>query len=227
MISFTHVCKSFGNKEALSDVTFSARQGEIIGLLGPNGAGKTTSMRLIVGYLTPTSGTITVDNLSPSEKRYELSGKIGYLPENNPLYGEMKVLEYLAFISSIKNENELSSIIDSVGLNDVLQKKIEELSRGYKQRVGLAASLMGNPEILILDEPTSGLDPLEQEKIRQLIKKFGKRKTIIFSTHILSEIEAIADKVIIINAGKLVYQGIKPKGKGAVEKLFRKVVKIT
>lgn len=227
MISFLHVTKRFGTKNALSDLTFTAKQGEIIGLLGPNGAGKTTSMRLIVGYLTPTSGSITVNNLSPSEKRYELSCKIGYLPENNPLYGEMKVFEYLTFISSIKNENKLSSIIDSVGLSDVLQKKIEELSRGYKQRVGLAASLMGNPEILILDEPTSGLDPIEQEKIRQLIKKFGKQKTIIFSTHILSEIEAIADKILIINAGKLVYQGIKPKGKGAVERLFKKVVKIT
>jgi len=225
MISFSHVFKSYGTKTALSDLTFTAKQGEIIGLLGPNGAGKTTTMRLLVGYLAPTSGTITVNNLSPSKQRFELSNKIGYLPENNPLYSEMKVVEYLSFVSSLKKEGDISVIVDSVGLTDVLNKKIEELSRGYKQRVGLAVALMGNPEILVLDEPTSGLDPIEQEKIRELIQKFGKRKTIIFSTHILSEIEAIADKIIIINEGKLVYQGAKPKGKGAVEKLFKKVVK--
>lgn len=224
MILFSHVNKIFGTNTALSDLTFSAKQGDIIGLLGPNGAGKTTTMRLLVGYLTPTKGTITINNRVPSAKRYELSKIIGYLPENNPLYTEMKVFEYLTFISSIKKEKNMSEIIDSVGLKDVLYKKIEELSRGYKQRVGLSVALMGNPEILVLDEPTSGLDPIEQEKIRQLIKKFGKRKTIIFSTHILSEIEAIADKIIIINESKLMYQGIKPKGKGAVEKLFKKVI---
>ncbi|PIY72403.1 multidrug ABC transporter ATP-binding protein [Candidatus Roizmanbacteria bacterium CG_4_10_14_0_8_um_filter_33_9] len=227
MIAFSHVNKIFGTKTAISDLTFTAKQGEIIGLLGPNGAGKTTTMRLLVGYLIPTKGTITVNDLSPYQQRYELSRKIGYLPENNPLYGEMKVVEYLSFISSIKKEKNVKSIIDSIGLSEVMQKKIEELSRGYKQRVGLAAALMGAPEILVLDEPTSGLDPIEQEKIRDLIKKFGKQKTIIFSTHILSEIETIADKIIIINEGKLVYQGVKPKGKGAVEKLFKKVVKIT
>ena len=225
MISFSHVFKSYGTKTALSDLSFTAKQGEIIGLLGPNGAGKTTTMRLLVGYLAPTSGAITVNNLSPLKQRYELSNKIGYLPENNPLYVEMKVMEYLTFISSLKKDGDVSTIIASVGLKEVLDKKIEELSRGYKQRVGLACALIGDPEILVLDEPTSGLDPIEQEKIRELIKKFGKRKTIIFSTHILSEIEAIADKIIIINEGKLVYQGIKPKGKGAVEKLFKKVVK--
>jgi ABC-2 type transport system ATP-binding protein len=225
MISFSHVFKSFGAKTALSDLTFTAKQGEIIGLLGPNGAGKTTTMRLLVGFLKPTAGVITVNNLSPNTQRINLSKIIGYLPENNPLYTDMKVDEYLFFISSLKNEKDVQVIIDSVGLYDVLHKKIEELSRGYKQRVGLAAALMGSPEIIILDEPTSGLDPIEQEKIRQLIKKFGVRKTIIFSTHILSEIEAIADKIIIINEGKSVYQGLKPKGKGAVEKLFKKVIK--
>lgn len=227
MISFSHVSKTFGTKIAVSDLSFAAKKGEIIGLLGPNGAGKTTSMRLIVGYLTPTSGTITVNNLSPSQKRYELSCKIGYLPENNPLYTEMKVNEYLLFIASLKKEKNVESIVNSVGLSEVMSKKVEELSRGYKQRVGLAAALMGSPEILILDEPTSGLDPIEQEKIRDLIKKFGKLKTIIFSTHILSEIEAIADKIIIINEGTLVYQGVKPKGKGSVEKLFKKTVSQT
>ncbi|MBI4226264.1 ABC transporter ATP-binding protein [Candidatus Roizmanbacteria bacterium] len=217
--------KIFKNKTAVDNISFTAKEGEIIGFLGPNGAGKTTTMRLILGYLTPTEGKISVDNLDPLEQRIDVLKKIGYLPENNPLYQEMKVTEYLQFIASVKNIDGFIEIASQVGLSEVLSSKIEELSRGYKQRVGLAAALTGNPSILILDEPTSGLDPLEQEKIRNLIKKLARAKTIIFSTHILSEVEDVANRLIIIDKGRIVFDGKKPKGKGAVEKLFKKLVK--
>lgn len=226
MIVLNGVTKTFNKNNAVTNLSFKTKEGEIIGFLGPNGAGKTTTMRLILGYLAPTSGKIMIDNLDPSNDRITLLKKIGYLPENNPLYSEMTVHEYLEFISSAKNAQNLESIINSVGLIDVTNKKIEQLSRGFKQRVGLAAALLGNPEILVLDEPTSGLDPIEQEKIRILIKKMSKRKTIIFSTHILSEIEDIANRVIIINHGQIVFDGDKPRGRGAVEKLFKKLIKV-
>jgi ABC-2 type transport system ATP-binding protein len=225
MISLESVTKKFNNKTAVRDLTFSARSGEIIGFLGPNGAGKTTTMRLLLGYLLPTSGSVKVDNLHPVIDRIELLKKVGYLPENNPLYQEMRVSEYLRFISDIKETKGYEKVSKEVGLQDVLNSKIEELSRGYKQRVGLAAALLGDPELLILDEPTSGLDPIEQDKIRMLIKKLAKKKTIIFSTHILSEIEDIATRLIIIDQGKLIYDGKKPAGRGNVEKLFKRLIK--
>lgn len=225
MIFVTGATKKFGSKIAVNNISFKAKQGEIIGFLGPNGAGKTTTMRLLVGYLTADTGKILIDNLSPCNNRILVLKKIGYLPENNPLYQEMTVEEYLDFITRVKGEPNYQQIINGVGLKDVLTTKIEELSRGFKQRVGLAAALIGNPEILILDEPTSGLDPLEQEKIRDLIKKIAKRKTIIFSTHILSEVEAVATGLIIIDKGRIVYDDVKPKGRGGVEKLFKKLVK--
>lgn len=225
MISLALVTKKFGGKLAVDKISFKTKEGEIIGFVGPNGAGKTTTMRLILGYLQPTHGTITIDGLNPIKKRLAVLKKIGYLPENNPLYGEMKTNEYLEFIADIKGEKDWQTIVNQVGLSEVLNQKIEELSRGYKQRVGLAAAMLGDPPILILDEPTSGLDPLEQEKIRKLIKKIAKRKTIIFSTHILSEVEDVATKLIIIDRGKIVYDGVKPKGRGKVEGLFKKLVK--
>ncbi|OGK09347.1 hypothetical protein A2767_03895 [Candidatus Roizmanbacteria bacterium RIFCSPHIGHO2_01_FULL_35_10] len=225
MILLSSVSKKFKNKTAVDNISFKAKEGEIIGFLGPNGAGKTTTMRLILGYLSPTEGKVTIDNLDPIEERIEVLKKTGYLPENNPLYQEMKVSEYLQFIASIKNSVNYLETAIQVGLDDVLNSKIDELSRGYKQRVGLAAALLGEPSILILDEPTSGLDPLEQEKIRKLIKKIARSKTIIFSTHMLSEVEDIASRLIIIDKGSIVYDGKKPKGKGAVEKLFKKLVK--
>lgn len=226
MISLSSVTKKFKNKTAVRNITLKAKEGEIIGFLGPNGAGKTTTMRLILGYLSPTSGQVLVFNKNPLEKRIETVKRIGYLPENNPLYPDMQVKEYLGFIKVIKNDlNSIEGIANEVGLQDAMSSKIEELSRGYKQRVGLASALIGNPNILILDEPTSGLDPIEQEKIRELIKKTAKKKTVIFSTHILSEVEDIATRIVIINKGEIVYDGNKPKGKGAVEKLFRKVIK--
>ncbi len=225
MIVVSSLSKIFEKTIAVDGVSFKTKEGEIIGFLGPNGAGKTTTMRLLTGYLKSTSGKVSINNLDPIKNRLEVLKNIGYLPENNPLYLEMKVSEYLEFVSQVKGEKNIEQITKEVGLDEVINKKIEELSRGYKQRVGLAAALCGNPKILILDEPTSGLDPLEQEKIRDLIKKLAKRKTIIFSTHILSEVEDIASRLIIINKGKIVYDGVKPKGKGAVEKLFKKVVK--
>jgi ABC-2 type transport system ATP-binding protein len=225
MINLSSVTKTFGEKKAVDNIFFKAKKGEIIGFLGPNGAGKTTTMRLILGYLKPSEGEILVDNYNPIKDRVAVVKKIGYLAENNPLYPEMKVREYLQFIASVKKDDSWEKIAEAVGLTEVLGKKIEELSRGFKQRVGLAAALLGDPKILILDEPTSGLDPLEQEKMRVLIKKLGKEKTIIFSTHILSEVEDVASRLIIINQGKIVYDGVKPKGKGAVEKFFKKVVK--
>lgn len=224
MIVLNSVTKRFGEKNVVNRVSFEAKQGEIIGFLGPNGAGKTTTMRLILGYLIPTEGTVTINGLNPIEQRITVLKQIGYLPENNPLYAEMKVKEYLQFVAEVK-ETDIFSVVERVGLEDVLNTKIEELSRGFKQRVGLAAALIGNPEILVLDEPTSGLDPLEQEKIKNLIIKIAKNKIIIFSTHILSEVEAVATKLMIIDRGVLVYKGVKPKGKGAVEKLFRKLIK--
>lgn len=224
MILVKNLTKKFDAKKAVDDISFSIKEGEIVGFLGPNGAGKTTTMRLLLGYLFPTQGAITVNNLDPQKNRIAILNQAGYLPENNPLYSEMKVKEYLEFIAAIKNENNIENIMTDVGLTDMKEEKIEELSRGFKQRVGLAAALIGNPDILILDEPTTGLDPLEQEKIRDLIKKL-KRKIIIFSTHILSEAEDIATKLIIINQGKIVYDGAKPKGKGRVEKLFKKLIK--
>jgi ABC-2 type transport system ATP-binding protein len=229
MISLSSVTKRFGpptgGVTAVNTVNFKAQTGEIIGFLGPNGAGKTTTMRLILGYLYPTEGKILVNDSDPLENRIELLKQVGYLPENNPLYQEMGVSEYLNFISAVKGADGISEVVSHVGLQEVLSKKIEELSRGFKQRVGLAAALLGNPDILILDEPTSGLDPLEQEKIKNLIKGLAKKKTVIFSTHILSEVEDVATKLIIINKGKIVYDGAKPKGSGAVGKLFKKLIK--
>jgi len=227
MIVLSSVTKKFRHKTAVDHIQLKTKEGEIIGFLGPNGAGKTTTMRLLLGYLKPTEGTVAIDRLNPTTDRIDVLKKVGYLPENNPLYGEMKVDEYLRFICEVKkvSYDEIDDVADDVNLADVLNTKIEELSRGYKQRVGLAAALIGNPQLLILDEPTSGLDPLEQDKIRSLIKKMSKKKTIIFSTHILSEVEDIANRLVIINRGKIVYDNAAPRGRGAVEKLFKKLVK--
>ena len=225
MIEVKGLVKKFPAKTAVAKISFKIKTGEIVGFLGPNGAGKTTTMRLLLGYLFPSEGEISINGLNPDKDRIALLKKSGYLPENNPLYQEMKVKEYLAFIAGIKEVTDYSGIIRAVNLEDVQETKIEALSRGFKQRVGLAAALIGNPEVLVLDEPTSGLDPLEQEKIRQLIKKLSQQKTIIFSTHILSEVEDVATRLIILHQGKIVYDGDRPKGKGAVEKLFKKLVK--
>jgi len=228
MIKLSKVSKLFGSTTAVDSLTFSAKNGDIIGFLGANGAGKTTTMRLILGLLKPTDGDIKLFDFDPIKHRIDLMGRVGYLPENNPLYLEMKVKEYLEFIlksKNLKDNSEIKSVAGDVGISDRMEFKIEELSRGYRQRVGLAAALLGGPDILILDEPTSGLDPIEQDKIKKLIKNAAKKKIVIFSTHILSEVEDVANRLIIIDKGGAVYDGKKPAKKGGVEKLFRKLVK--
>lgn len=226
MICVKAVSKIFGHKKALKNISFEVKDREIIGLLGPNGAGKTTTMRLIVGYVRPTTGLISVNGKNPIDERMDVVRTTGYLPENNPLYQEMKTEEYLQFIAEMKGSifEKDDALYAHTGIEDVLSSRIDTLSRGYKQRVGLTAALLGNPSVLILDEPTSGLDPIEQDKIRKLIKVLGKKKTIILSTHILSEIEDVATRLIIINKGSIVYDGEKPKRKGSIETLFKKLV---
>ena len=227
MISFENVTKQFGNHVAVNKVSFSANRGDIIGFVGANGAGKTTTMRLLLGYLFPSSGTITINSISPQENRVSVTKIVGYLPENNPLPQDMKVREYIEFIGSVKHASlsQIKSLIQEIGLDKVLFSKIGNLSRGFKQRVGLISALIGNPPIFILDEPTSGLDPLEQEKIRKLICRMSKQKIVLFSTHILSEVEEVANRLIIIHEGSIQYDGKKPTGKGAVEKLFKQKVR--
>lgn len=224
MITVSSVTKTFGEKKAVVDLSFEIKTGEVVGFLGVNGAGKTTTMRMITGILRPTSGTVAVDGHVPVDEHVTVAHKIGYLPENNPLYPDMKVSEYLQFIRDVKGRGGYREIAEKVSITEVLDRKIETLSRGYRQRVGLAAALIGDPTILILDEPTSGLDPIEQDRIRALIAELAVHKIIVFSTHILSEVEDIATRIIIIHHGAKVYDGPKPSGRGAVEKLFKQKV---
>jgi ABC-2 type transport system ATP-binding protein len=200
--------KIYGEQKAVDDISFSAAKGEIVGFLGPNGAGKSTTMKIITGYLLADAGTATVCGIDVKDQPLETKKKIGYLPEANPLYNDMYVREYLDFIAGvheIKNKKErIEEVITTVGLTPESKKKIGQLSKGYKQRVGLAAALIHNPEVLILDEPTTGLDPNQIIEIREVIKQLGQNKTILFSSHILQEVEAICDRVVIINKGKLV-----------------------
>lgn len=227
MISLTHVTKQFGIKTAVSDVSFVTKPGDIVGFVGPNGAGKTTTMRLIAGLLLPTSGSVTVFEKNPIHNRMTVLSRLGYLPENNPLPLDMTVEEYLSFIAQVKKERNLAKVVLDLHIDDVLNKRIEQLSRGYRQRVGLAAALCGNPDVLLLDEPTSGLDPIEQDVIKEYIAKLAKKRTILFSTHILSEIEDVATRLLMIHNGTILFDGVKPKGKGAVDSLFKKLIKKT
>lgn len=207
MIEVDNVSKLFGNFRAVDGISFSIQTGEIVGLLGPNGAGKTTTMRMISGFLEPDSGTVKIDGLDVLKNPVETKRKIGYMPESAPMYSDMIVADYLKYIAEIENQNpaEKCRELDEVcGLKEVMHKNIGELSRGNRQRVGLAHALMGNPEILILDEPTSGLDPNQVLEVRSLIKQIGKTHTVIISTHILSEVEMLCGRVIIISGGKKV-----------------------
>jgi ABC-2 type transport system ATP-binding protein len=225
MIELSKVYKRFGIKIVVSDLSFKVQPGDIVGFVGPNGAGKTTTMRLITGYLKPTEGKVKVFDKNPIADRLSVLPRLGYLPENNPLPADMTVAEYLTFIAEVKKETQIEKIVQELNIDDVYDKKIEQLSRGYKQRVGLAAALCGKPDILLLDEPTSGLDPIEQDVIKDLIIKLAKKRIIVFSTHVLSEIEDVATRVLIINKGSLLFDGVKPKGKGSVETLFKKLIK--
>jgi ABC-2 type transport system ATP-binding protein len=207
MINVAGISKNFGDVRAVDNVTFSVNDGEITGLLGPNGAGKTTTLRMLTCYLKPDSGEITVGNLKTDESPREVKQLIGYLPESAPLYSDMLVYDYLNYVSDIRgveDKKRIREMGDLCGINDVMHKNIGELSKGYKQRVGLAYSMIHDPDILVLDEPTSGLDPNQIIEIRNLIKEIGKKKTVILSTHILSEVEATCDRIIIINKGNIV-----------------------
>jgi len=204
-IEVKFITKSYGAQKALDKISFSAQKGEIIGFLGPNGAGKSTMMKILTGYLLPNEGEVFVDGINVLKNPIEAQSRIGYLPEQNPLYSDMYVREYLQFQASIYKieKSRVEEIIESVGLTPEVHKKIRQLSKGYQQRVGIAAAILHNPEVLILDEPTTGLDPNQLQEIRELIKELGKEKTILFSTHIMQEVEAVCDRVIIIKKGNL------------------------
>ena len=201
--------KIYGEQKAIDQISFEIKTGEIVGFVGPNGAGKSTTMKILTGFIPPSSGEAKINNLDLIEKSLEIRKHIGYLPENNPLYLDMYVKEYLEFVAGIyklgkKTKSRIKEIIEQTGLSIEQKKKIGALSKGYRQRVGLAQALIHDPEILILDEPTSGLDPNQIIEIRNLISKVGKEKTVMLSTHIMQEVEAICDRIIIINKGKIV-----------------------
>lgn len=231
MLRVKNLSKSFGSHQVLHQLNFTIKKGSITGFLGPNGAGKTTTMRIITGFLSPTKGEVFLgsDQIKQNPKKFKK--RLGYLPENNPLYRFLTPWEYLKFISQVrgvspnKRKREIERVVELCSLTEVASSKIETLSRGYQQRVGLAAALVGDPDLLILDEPTTGLDPNQREEIKKLITRLGK--TIIFSSHILSDVKEVCDEIIIIHQGKIVAQGsvaqLTKKGKVKLEILFRKL----
>jgi ABC-type multidrug transport system, ATPase component len=209
MIKVKKLSKKYGSNVALDNVSFTVKSGEIAGFLGPNGAGKTTTMNIITGYLSSTSGTVTIDGFDILEQPTEAKKRLGYLPEVPPLYPDMTVNEYLDFIYELKGatqnrEGHFNEICELTGISGVRKRLIKNLSKGYRQRVGIAQTLVGNPPVLILDEPTVGLDPKQIIEVRSLIKKLGRKHTVILSSHILSEVQAICDRIIVLNNGKLV-----------------------
>ncbi len=208
-----NLTKQYGPQKAVDDISFQVNTGEILGFLGPNGAGKTTTMKIVTCFMAPSGGDVKVNNFSIHNNPEEIKKKIGYLPENNPLYYDMPVMEYLDFVGELQGidksqiQNKIEEMVHVCGLNAEKHKKIGELSKGYRQRVGLAQAMIHDPEILILDEPTTGLDPNQIIEIRKLIRHLGKEKTVILSTHILPEVEATCDRILIINKGKIVADG--------------------
>lgn len=208
-----NLTKKYGTQRAVDNISFEVKTGEILGFLGPNGAGKTTTMKIITCFMAPTDGDVKVDGLSIHDHQDKIKKRIGYLPENNPLYHDMGVLEYLEFIAELQGVPKdkipvrIAEMVKVCGLNVEKHKKIGELSKGYRQRVGLAQAMIHDPEILILDEPTTGLDPNQIVEIRKLIRELGREKTVILSTHILPEVEATCDRILIINDGKIVADG--------------------
>jgi ABC-2 type transport system ATP-binding protein len=207
-VEVAQLSKTYGTQNAIDALSFSAQKGEILGFLGPNGAGKTTTMKIITGYIPQTSGKASVCGFDVEKEPLEVRKRIGYLPEHNPLYKEMYVREYLEFVASLhktpKARQRVAEMIDMTGLGREQHKPIAALSKGYRQRVGLAQAMLHDPEVLILDEPTTGLDPNQLAEIRNLIKNLGAEKTLIFSTHIMQEVQAICNRVLIINQGKIV-----------------------
>jgi ABC-2 type transport system ATP-binding protein len=212
-IVLENVTKKYGGQKAVDNISFHVKTGEVLGFLGPNGAGKTTTMKILTGLIAPNKGNARIGNYSVKEQPDEVKKLIGYLPENNPLYQEMPVIDYLAFNAAIqgveknKIKDRIYEMIRTCGLNAEKHKKIGELSKGYRQRVGLAQAMIHDPKVLILDEPTTGLDPNQIVEIRRLIKELGKEKTVILSTHILPEVEATCDRILIISKGKIVADG--------------------
>ncbi len=209
MLEVTNLIKKYGDKVAVDDVSFSVKEGEIIGFLGPNGAGKTTTMNIITGYLSASSGTVKMDGDDILEKPIQVKKKIGFLPETPPLYGDMTVYEYLTFVYELRGcdfnkEKHLKEVCDTVKVYEVKDRLIRNLSKGFKQRVGIASAIVGNPKLIILDEPTVGLDPKQIIEVRNLIRNLGKSHTVILSTHILSEVQAVCDRILIINEGRII-----------------------
>jgi ABC-2 type transport system ATP-binding protein len=208
-----NLTKRYGAQKAVDNISFKVKTGEILGFLGPNGAGKTTTMKAITTYLYPDQGDVFVGNYSIHKDQEKIKENIGFLPEDNPLYEDMPVLDYLRFVANLHGiprkdlDDKIINVVNTCGLEAEKHKKINELSKGYKQRVGLAQALIHSPEVLILDEPTVGLDPNQIKEIRELIKQIGKQKTVILSSHILAEVEATCDRILIINKGKIVADG--------------------
>jgi ABC-2 type transport system ATP-binding protein len=213
LIKIDNLAKRYGNHTAVEAINLEIKKGEIVGLLGPNGAGKSTTMNIITGYISATEGSVLIDGFDILKNPIQAKKRIGYLPEVPPLYTDMTVEEYLNFVSKLKkveknkSKEHIDTILESIKLTDVRKRLIKNLSKGYKQRVGLAQAIVGDPEVLILDEPTVGLDPKQIIEIRDLISKLGKEHTIILSSHILSEVSAICDRVVIINKGSIVAEG--------------------
>ena len=229
-ITIDHVTKVFEKQAALSDISLDIPSGQVLGLLGPNGAGKSTLMRLICGYLPPNSGGIKVCGFNVDLQPLETKARIGYLPESNPLPEDMYIREYLKFVAGIYNLKNVDSVVEEVIKKVVLgpevHKKIGQLSKGYRQRVGLAAAIIHKPDVLILDEPTSGLDPNQLVEIRSLIKSIGRERTVMLSTHIMQEVEAVCDRVVMIKKGKIVADENLEKfvnDKGGLEEAFKKL----
>ena len=212
-IQVNGVTKRFGQTVAVDDVSFDVRQGEVVGFLGPNGSGKTTTMRLLTSYYTPDSGKVLIEGIDNQEHDLVTRQKIGYLPENNPLYGDMLVTEYLSFVGNLRGmssaeiSGNMDRVVDQTGVAEVFYRPINQLSKGYRQRVGLAQAMLHLPDILIMDEPTEGLDPNQRLTIRDLIRDLGREHTILLSTHVLREVEATCDRVLIISRGRIVAQG--------------------
>ena len=233
-ISIKNLTKTYGSQKAIDAISFDIKKGEIVGFLGPNGAGKSTTMKILTGYIKASEGSAEVNGFDVIHNKMEAQNSIGYLPEHNPLYLEMYVKEFLDFTGSLFNmkgkalKNRIEELIQLVGLEREEHKKIGQLSKGYRQRVGLAQALIHDPEILILDEPTTGLDPNQLTEIRNLIKEVGKDKTVIFSTHIMQEVKSICERVIILNKGKIVaddsLENLTASGKD-MEQVFSELTK--
>ncbi len=231
MITVDTISKLYGAQKALDNVSFTVQRGEVLGLLGPNGAGKSTLMKILTGYLSPTSGKATVNGFDVATQSLEARRTIGYLPEHNPLYNDLYIREYLQLMGSLhrlgsKLSKRIDDVIERTGITPEQHKKIGQLSKGYRQRVGLAQALLHEPSALSLDEPTTGLDPNQIVDIRQLIAELGRERVVLFSTHIMQEVEAVCNRIVIINHGKIVADTpLTKENNTSVEKMFRELTK--